>query len=298
METISSSKREEDEPAFVRTSRLLAAHAPSPDDNGTDSPTTTEPTETAAMDRQLSPTDFFERICLVLTAGRRGDGNGGLWWPALRFDTIGELQDAVRDDVGVPPADLACLRRKILRWGGKGGGRGVAYLLGRRRVRRSLVALEEEGETRDYYSQVGRIGDGDGYQGHAGFQGACAIVTRRNLELDSDDDSDATGAMGSPPGSPARRRAAPPNPSPAKGCGKRKGRREGGREGESRKVREAAPAAVVGVRRDREEESCKTRGAVPAAVVDGQRIVPVEFRAVLVVHSVEGVDRHARPSRT
>ena len=91
-------KREEDEPGYEPS-----AHAPSP----TTQPVPTS-TETSAMDDNLAATDFLLKICLVKMGGDMGDK----LWPALRYDSIGALQNAVKNDLNIPTADLARLQYK------------------------------------------------------------------------------------------------------------------------------------------------------------------------------------------
>ena len=125
-----SVKREEDEPGFDPSSPSVAANAPS--SNADTYPSTTAAaTKTSAIDSHLSASDFFERISLVKIGGE--DGNK--LWPALKFDSIRELQDAVKNDVNVPAADLARIQRKIFQRGHSVRG-GIAYLLGWGKIKR------------------------------------------------------------------------------------------------------------------------------------------------------------------
>ena len=176
-------KREEDEPGYEPS-----AHAPSPTTQHV--PTSTE---TSAMDDNLAATDFLMKICLVKMGGDMGDK----LWPALRYDSIGALQNAVKNDLNIPTADLARLQGKILMKGPNSGSLGIAYLLGRSKVKRSLVALTDEDMVLDFYSEIDAIKVKDEYNNDAEFQKSLAIVMARIGNYDSSDD-DSTVALGSP----------------------------------------------------------------------------------------------------
>eukprot|EP00571_Detonula_confervacea_P001824 CAMPEP_0172314850 /NCGR_PEP_ID=MMETSP1058-20130122/23368_1 /TAXON_ID=83371 /ORGANISM="Detonula confervacea, Strain CCMP 353" /LENGTH=728 /DNA_ID=CAMNT_0013028799 /DNA_START=30 /DNA_END=2216 /DNA_ORIENTATION=+ len=140
------------------------------------------PTAVAVIDRLLATMVFFQRICLV----KIGDKGENKLWPALKFDSIGELQDAVKNDMKVPVTNLTRLQTQIL-FGGRNGSCGIAYLLGKGKVKRSLVQITDEDMVEDFYSHIDDIKDE--CKGDAEFQQAYTTVMKRSDELDSDGDS-------------------------------------------------------------------------------------------------------------
>ena len=117
------------------------------------------------MDDNLAATDFLLKICLVKMGGDMGDK----LWPSLRYDSIGALQNAVKNDLNIPTADLARLQGKILTKG-HDGNLGIAYLIGRSKVKRSLAALTDEDMVLDFYSEIDAIKVKDEYNNDAEFQ--------------------------------------------------------------------------------------------------------------------------------
>ncbi|KAL7524774.1 hypothetical protein ACHAWF_001084, partial [Thalassiosira exigua] len=162
------------------------ADAPTPTAGGA------EASETSAVDARLAKADFFERICLVeVEEGKR-------LWPALRFASMSELQEAA-EEMGLPAPELARAQRKWLfqgtSWDGdEQGGGGIAYLLGRGELKRSLVALNDASRVEDFFT---RIDDAWTANPDHRFRSAMNAILKRCEEMDTVKNPDETTVMDS-----------------------------------------------------------------------------------------------------
>ena len=92
-----------------------------------------------ALDNQLCKMDFCERVCLVKT-----DDDDKLW-PALKFDSINELQARIKNGMNISASELAQLRLMVWKISISRSIKGkVAYLLGRGELSSSLAAVDED----------------------------------------------------------------------------------------------------------------------------------------------------------
>lgn len=147
-------------------------------------PTRDEATTTTLHDH-LCKHDFVERICLVKLDVDK-------LWPALQFSSAGELQAAVRKDVNVTPQALARLQNKILQHT-RHFHAGVAYLLGRGKIRYSLMAVEKK-MICNFYEHIGRASSD--LSGNEGFKRAYDIAMSRLGSAEGDNsDTDETASL-------------------------------------------------------------------------------------------------------
>ncbi|KAL7540503.1 hypothetical protein ACHAWF_007711 [Thalassiosira exigua] len=199
-----SVKKEDDDPGFDPSSPPNPSHhvqQPAPSAPSAEAAAATVSTaETFAIDVNLVATDIHEKICLVRTDG--SNGNGKLW-PALKFADKGELQEAMESDVKVPLSQLKLLQSKITVHGHHISG-SIAYLFGRGKIERSLVALTDVVLAEDFHVHDGRgLKDKDGYRSDEEFQRAYDIALKRihrqvdsNQEDDKDDELSSSNTVG------------------------------------------------------------------------------------------------------
>ena len=174
MDVPATVKKEEDEPGY------------NPDTDVAPAAASVAP-ETSVLDSHLAADDFIDRLKFIKMKG--GDGDGSKVWPALTFISNKELQDAVIKDLeGHYFGNLTHLRSKITRYlYGQDNKVGIAYLFGRKTLRRSLVALQSEDDVQDFhtYWEVFK----EKFKSDGEFIHALDVAMARIVERDSDDDT-------------------------------------------------------------------------------------------------------------
>lgn len=163
--------------------------------------------ETSALDIYLAATNFLERICLVEVGN---EGGSKKLWPALRYASIAELQEAAQKDLKdhVSESSLESLQRKLCRHGGRYIEKEVAYLIGRGKFKRSLASLAEGANgVQSFALCAHRLRTQ--YKDDAEWKKSYDAAMDRFMECDSDDDDDDSTVDGAFP--PAGQQAAPSN---------------------------------------------------------------------------------------
>ena len=91
-----------------------------------------------AFDNELCKADFCEKLCLVKLDEEK-------LWPALRFESIDELQEKIKDDLNISGSELTQLRLIVWKTSMSRPINGaVAYLLGKEDITSSFTAVHEE----------------------------------------------------------------------------------------------------------------------------------------------------------
>ncbi|KAL9187405.1 hypothetical protein ACHAXT_001508 [Thalassiosira profunda] len=187
---MSSIKQESDQPGYSPppSPNAHAPHAPfaTPANAGASAAAATAAPETAVLDEFLAASDFEDRIRLVSAVG-----SDGKLWPALRFDNMVNLQDAILRDVKAPKGKVAHLRNKILgKLGATEAPNGIVYLLGRGKIKRSFVVLTPQVIEEDFYNFIhAGLQNKDGYKDDEKFKEALALTRFRLSTYDSDEES-------------------------------------------------------------------------------------------------------------